>query len=172
MKKTNPISAKEIGIIAENLREEFKIKKGSFFPIYDVITFYMEIGVLTVQVMDNEDPMFEDDIPALYSPYDNFIYIKESILEDYENNEYRANFTLAHEFFHFLQHKVLNFTFEEVDECKAYFDPEWQANEFAAQLLIPNEYIDMEVNEIVDKFHVSEICATTRKLKMKRRLNK
>lgn len=34
---------------------------------------------------------------------------------------------------------------------------------------IPIEYIDLEVDEIVKKFHVSEYCVLTRKLKVKKR---
>ena len=119
--------------------------------------------------MDNNDALFADNIPAFYNSYDNFIYIKESVLEEYENKEYRSNFTLAHELFHFIQHKVLGFDFEEVDSCVTYCDPEWQANEFAGQLLIPEEFIDLETEQLINKFHVSEYCVLTRKLKYKKR---
>ena len=169
MKKTNPISCKDIKRIASNLRKQFNISENSYFPIYEVICKLENKGLITIQIMDNNDSLFDENVPAFYNSYDNFIYIKESVLEEYENNEYRSNFTLAHEFFHFIQHKVLSFNFEEVDTCVAYCDPEWQANEFAGQLLIPDKYIDLEINELIDKFHVSEYCALTRKLKYKKR---
>ena len=54
-----------------------------------------------------------------------------------------------------MQAQVLNFKFEEVSEVKSFMDPEWQANEFAAQLLIPEEYFDLPAEELVDKSHNS-----------------
>ena len=60
-----------------------------------------------------------------------FIYVKISVLEEVEAKEYRANFTLAHEFFHYIQCQVLGFSFEEVDPCLHYVRAEWQADEFA-----------------------------------------
>lgn len=67
---------------------------------------------------------------------------------------------------------MLEFEFEEVDKCLSYEDPEWQANEFAGQLLIPKTYleaVDYDPKLIAEKFKVSEICAVTRRLKFKRR---
>lgn len=165
MKKTNPISIKEIEIISSNLRNHFNIQEDSFFPILDIIQYLEDIDLLTIQIMDDDDEMFQCNDVAFYNAIDNFIYIKESVLEDYDNSDYRSNFTLAHELFHFLQYKILNFNVTEVEKCETYCDPEWQANEFAGQLLIPTKYIDLEVEEIMKKFHVTEHCALTRKLK-------
>lgn len=75
--------------------------------------------------------MFEEDTPAKYNLIDNFIYVKISVLEEVEAKEYRANFTLAHEFFYYIQCQVLGFSFEEVDPCLHYVRAEWQADEFA-----------------------------------------
>ena len=103
----------------------------------------------------------------MYNPVDNFIYVKESVLKELEEKEYRANFTLAHELFHFIQCKILGFEFEEVECCKSYEDVEWQANEFAAQLLIPEKYAlaqNYDVQFIMEKFEVSEIFANTRRI--------
>lgn len=172
MKKTNSLSCSTIERIATILRTHFNIRDDSYFPIYEVISYLENKGMLTVQIMDDNDPIFNEDVPALYNPYDNFIYLKESVLEEYENNEYRSNFTLAHELFHFIQHQVLSFEFEEVDDCAAYCNSEWQANEFAGQLLIPQKYVYLEVDELIRRFHVTEHCALIRKLKDKNRKNK
>ena len=84
MKKTNPLKIVEIENYANNLRKE---------------KFHVE-GLLTSQYLEDDDSLFEDDTPAKYNPADNFIYVKESVLEELEKHEYRANFTLAHELFH------------------------------------------------------------------------
>lgn len=172
MKKTNPLSISDIEKIAYIIRRIFKISNDEAFPIFDILEFFYEKGALTIQYLDNDDPIFEKDTPAKYNPIDNFIYLKTSVLEEIENCEYRSNFTLAHEFFHFIQFHVLKFEFEEVDKCLSYEDPEWQANEFAGQLLIPKTYleaVDYDPKLIAEKFKVSEICAVTRRLKFKKR---
>lgn len=171
MKKTNPISVKEIEKICDTLRIYFDVAFDSYFPILDVMNYFESIDLLTIQIMENEDEMFDVNEVAIYNAADNFIYLKESVLEDYENSNYRCNFTLAHEFFHFIQYRLLNYNVIETDYCESYFDPEWQANEFAGQLLIPTKYIDLDVDEMVNKFHVTQECALTRKLKYEKRKN-
>ena len=74
--------------------------------------------------------------------------------------------------FHFIQNIALRFEFEECDKCKYYEDVDWQANEFAGQLLIPTKYIDLSENELQEMFHVSLECVLTRKTKAKKRQKK
>ena len=122
--------------------------------------------------MEDNNPIFEHENEiAKYSPYDNFIYIKESTIGEYETGNYRSSFTLAHEFFHFLQYKILEFDFINVEQCKPFEDAEWQANEFAGQLLIPSVFLDLKDEELSEKFHVSIECAATRKLYSQKRIN-
>ncbi len=132
-------------------------------------------GIITVQFLDDLDPLFEDNTPAKYNPADNFIYVKESVLEELENGEYRANFTLAHEFFHFLQCKIFDFPFCDADYCPNYKNAEWQADEFAGQLLIPSMLVysdDYDIAHIAETFKVSPICAATRRVKALNRLKR
>ena len=170
MKKTNPLSVKKIEEYANKVRREFSVDLNSHFTIFHILENLHNDGSLTIQIMDNDDSIFEhEDELAKYSPIDNFIYIKEKVVEEYENHEYRANFTLAHEFFHYIQYQVLGFEFSEVEKCKTYEDPEWQANEFAGQLLIPTQYVEYADNVLYEAFHVSFECITTRKLYYKKR---
>lgn len=174
MKKTNPLKIVEIENYANNLRRELDIPSNSPFPVLDIIEKFHDDGLLTIQYLEDDHFIFEDDTPAKYNPSENFIYVKESVLEELENHEYRANFTLAHELFHYFQCQVLGFEFEEVEYCPNYVDPEWQADEFAAQLLVPTKYIvgDCDTRLIAEVFNVSESCVVTRKLYYQRRLNR
>ena len=166
MKKTNPLKIVEIENYANNLRRELGIAPNSPFPVLEVIEKFHFNGLLTIQYLEDDNSIFEEDTPAKYNPAENFIYVKESVLEELENHEYRANFTLAHELFHYFQCQVLGFEFEEVDNCPSYSDPEWQADEFAGQLLIPTEYVETyDTLELSNMFKVSETCAATRKVK-------
>lgn len=174
MKKTNPLKIIEIENYANNLRRELDISSDSPFPILDIIDKFYGNGLLTMQCLEDDDPLLEKDTPAKYNPADNFIYIKASVLEELENDEYRANFTLAHELFHYFQCQVLGFEFEEVESCPDYVNAEWQANEFAGQLLVPTKYIvgECDTKMVADKFNVTESCVATRKLYYERRLKR
>lgn len=171
MRKTNPLKIAEIEKFANKLRKEIGISPLARFPILDVLEKFHEEGLLSVQYMEDNNPIFDDDTPAKYNPKDNFIYIKESVLEELECHEYRSNFTLAHELFHYFQCKIFGFEFEEVNECPSFTNPEWQANEFAGELLIPTAYIlgDCDIKKIADNLNVSEHCVITRKLYFERR---
>lgn len=97
MKKTNPLKIVEIENYANNLRRELDIPSNSPFPVLDIIEKFHDDGLLTIQYLEDDHFIFEDDTPAKYNLAENFIYVKESVLEELENHEYRANFTLAHE---------------------------------------------------------------------------
>ena len=103
---------------------------------------------------------------------DEYFPVLEIIDKLYEDGIYRSTFTLCHEFFHYVQSQLLKFEFEEVENCKSYEDIDWQANEFAGQILIPTEYIDYDEEYIQKNFHVSLECVLTRKAKSKKRAKK
>ena len=174
VKTSHPLSIKGIATIAKNFRRECGVPMDQAFPILDVIDSFCDKGLLSMQVLENDSEYLGSNRPALYNTVDNFIYIKEEVLEEVENGIYRSNFTLAHELFHYIQNQVFDLTFEEVESCKASEDPEWQANEFAGELLLPSMYLSLSEEELVDRFHVSTECVLTRKVKQKKRksLNK
>lgn len=169
MIKTNPLSVNDIEKIAANFRKEFNIEENCYFPILDIIDNLFEKGILSYQIVEEDYYLLDANVPALYNSSENFMYIKESVIEEYENNIYRAAFTLCHEFFHFIQTIILKFDFEECSVCKTYEDVDWQANEFAGQILIPTQFTEMSEEELMEKFHVSLECVLTRKAKMKKR---
>ena len=90
MKKTNPLKIVEIENIANNVRREFCVTLDSPFPILEILDKLHVNGLLTIQYLEDDDPIFEEDTPAKYNPADNFIYVKISVLEEIENDEYRA----------------------------------------------------------------------------------
>ena len=169
MIKTNPLSIANISKIAKNVRSEFKIGEGECFPILDYLNHLCDQGLLSMQIIDNDDSYLDQKTVALYNKSDNFIYIKEDVLKEYDEGNYRANFTLAHELFHYIQNQVLKFDFEEVEDRKTYEDPEWQANEFTGELLVPKTYLYLDEEELVKRFRVSMECVLTRKVQTKNR---
>ena len=172
MIKTNPLSVKDIEKLAMAFREHYQIKKDEYFPVLEIIDKLFEEKYLSYQIVDDNTDMLDNNTLAIYKPNENFIYIKESVIAEYEDGIYRSTFTLCHEFFHYVQSQLLKFEFKEVENCKSYEDIDWQANEFAGQILIPTEYIDYDEEYIQKNFHVSLECVLTRKAKSKKRAKK
>ena len=170
MIKTNPLSVKNIERIAFELRNEFNIKETEYFPIIKVLDTFFEDKLLSYQIVENNTNIMDESCVALYNAKENYIYIKESVVEEYEQGIYRSAFTLCHELFHFLQNIALKFEFEECEKCKYYEDVDWQANEFAGQILIPTKYLAIDEETIQKLYHVSLECALTRKAKAQKRL--
>ena len=175
MRKTNPFNVRQIKKVAEDVRKSYNISSDTFFPIYNYIQELYYQGAFDYQILDDNDPLFEEGVKAFYSSIDNTIYVKDSVDEEASSGEvlgYRSNFTLAHELFHYIQVNLLHFEFSDVvEKVQSYMDPEWQANEFAGQLLLPEEYIDLEDSELQQKYHVSLECISTRKLYVEKRKN-
>ena len=170
MVKTNPLSVKDITNYAKQIRQSYKIKEDECFPIFDYIDYLCANGYLSMQIIADDDKYLDSNTVALYNSYDNFIYVKESVIDEIESGNYRSNFTLAHELFHYIQNKVLGFDFERVEEEKVYEDPEWQANVFAGELLLPTDALQIDDNEyLASHYKVSFECVLTRKVKNKKR---
>lgn len=68
MKKTNPLKIVEIENYANNLRKELGIPSNSFFPVLEVMEKFHVDGLLTIQYLEDDDSLFEDDTPAKYNP--------------------------------------------------------------------------------------------------------
>lgn len=171
MLKTNPLSINDISEMARSIRKGYGMGEEECFPILEYLDYLYDNDYVTISILDNDDPYLKENIPAVYNALDNCIYIKESVIYEIYNCNYRSNFTLAHELFHYLQNQVLGFSFEDVEERKTYEDPEWQANTFAGILLLPTESLDKDDEYLVNHFKVSLECVLTRKAQTKRRKN-
>lgn len=95
------------------------------------------------------------------------MYVRESIYEEALEDKGRARFTLAHEAGHVFMHCTEDISLKRV-ECydqlrvpiKNERNPEWQADQFAAEFLAPTHMIKgMTLNEIMWNFKVSRSCA-------------
>ena len=71
MKKTDPLKIVEIENYANNLRRELDIPSNSPFPVLKVIEKFHKDGLLTIQYLEDDDPLFEEDTPAKYNPSEN-----------------------------------------------------------------------------------------------------
>ena len=84
--------------------------------------------------------------------------IREDVYERAVNESPRDLFTICHEFGHALLHDSAS-SIELArgkESVKAYEDPEWQANTFAAELLAPSDVIvGMSIEEVAEVYKCS-----------------
>ena len=93
----------------------------------------------------------------------NIMKIRQKVYEGAIKGNPRDRFTLCHEFGHWLLHQPESVSFAR-GEIPTYCDPEWQANTFAAELLIPYYLVQgMSIEDIVESCGVSYMCADIQK---------
>ena len=106
------------------------------------------------RVMPDNDEIFYDKEEAYTDVATGIIYIKESVMEEACRRSYRRGaFTLIHELGHYLLHYLqsdarLTRVSDDV-YVPVYCDPEWQADTFASEFLMPfEECVNMDEEEI------------------------
>lgn len=134
----------------------------------DVLTDKLAKHNFNYMILPDNDPLFERKEEAKTDVLVGTIYIKESVFNEAAHKRYcRAHYTIAHEIGHFILHRALNtLNFARTSEAgsyKVYENPEWQADTFASELLMPYEQcLELSPQEIRRKYHVSKAAANTR----------
>lgn len=142
----------------------------------DTLSFKLSRHGFNYVVLPDDDPFFERGEEAKTDITNGAIYFKESVIEQATHKRYcRANFTIAHEIGHFILHRVLNLmnfsrTVSHV-QPKVFENPEWQANTFASEFLMPYEQCqNLTAKEIRRKYHVTMSAAQTRYNKIHKKI--
>ena len=152
----------------EKLVEARTDKSINLVKTLDILTFKLSKYDFNYVVLPDDNPLFERREEAKTDITTGTIYFKESVIYEAAHKRYcRANFTIAHEIGHFILHRVLspiNFsrTASPV-QPKVFEDPEWQADTFASEFLMPyEECLSLTPKEIRRKYHVTISAAKTR----------
>lgn len=95
------------------------------------------------------------------------ILLRESVYNGAFDGNGRDRFTIAHELGHGIMHRGhIGFARKATKNTKTYCNAEWQANEFAGRLLLPDNALitnsTLQIYELSEKFGVSLECAQTR----------
>ncbi|UZP01950.1 ImmA/IrrE family metallo-endopeptidase [Clostridium botulinum] len=167
----DPLSTAKIRQIALSLREvlEYDNSNRKEFPILPFLELVMPkvIEDFTICILPKEEM---NNIHGLACPEENCIKIREDVYEGAINNNGRDRFTLAHELGHYLLHgksHVHLARMEKDKQIEPFRDPEWQANTFAAELLMPINLIDTDNPfKIAREFKVSLKAAQIRAKKI------
>ncbi len=95
---------------------------------------------------------------AKYEPITQTLKVRDSVYDGAFNDNTRDRFTIAHEIGHAILHTNVTQSYARFNQKpKAFEDPEWQANEFAANLLLPLNDISSTDNayHLSNKYNVS-----------------
>lgn len=161
--KAEPRSKQKIEAEVEQFRRNCKLVsiKGKATDVLKILDLSSEVYGYEYQVV--EDDKLSDNVYAETDLIQKKIYIKESVYNRAAEGSTRDRFTIAHEIGHIIMHtnRIIVCRGEEI---KKYEYPEWQADHFAAELLVPVFHInDLSVEEIADKYKVSKKVAQIRK---------
>lgn len=156
-----PLSRKDIRGMAEYIR----MLDGSLNNLYFDILGFVE------KKWPRIDPGFSfnvktrqemGDFHGLTYPDRNEINIREDVYERACNDTGRDRLTIAHEFFHLLQHERQNISLARTgnENIPLYRDPEWQADAFGGELLIPKRLTrGLTESQIIEACKVSPKAA-------------
>lgn len=165
--EANPISTDQIRYIAETARAILNIgihEEMNLMSVLDLMCFKFKHIKFDYEIVLDNDKRFSKHEEAHTDITTGKIYIKESVYYDLLTPYSRSNFTVAHEIGHFYLHHIFGFVLPRCTKPdKAFINPEWQANQFAAEFLMPLEGVqDLTSDEIMDKYNVSRQAAETR----------
>jgi len=164
--EASPHSIEKIRRMTEIIREIFGYEVNENI---DVRLFMDDMSVklgdrFNFVILEDEHKRFMKNEEAHTDITNGTIYIKESVFADLENWSSRGHFTIAHEIGHYFLHHLLGSVLSRKSSPdKAYIDPEWQADQFAAEFLMPYEAVkDLNPQEIQRKYNVSLKAANVR----------
>ena len=168
--RVNPRSINDIRRIASFIRKVF-------FPhgehVVDTETLLEKLPDYGMRVEILEDNELPRGVEACCIPETLTIYLKESTYSFVRNGNPRARFTVIHEIGHMILGHTRTLNREQPGQLKDYENSEWQANQYAAELLMPLDIIkerQLLSAPVLSKFFgVSPQAAETRIRKLKRR---
>lgn len=122
-------------------------------------------------------------LPGVTNVTKRFVELTSSTHGKLEDDVPNARFTVAHEFGHVVLHaKVVgqeefpsreDVTYARRSDLKAYEDPEWQANAFAASVLMPEKTMrmlydkdEMTIENVMETYKVSYSAASRRVMRL------
>ncbi|MDO5295159.1 MAG: ImmA/IrrE family metallo-endopeptidase [bacterium] len=160
--KANPISRIEIRKIAYIIRAIADTLNSPYFPIIYFIehTLPRDMPEFNYEIVNLQDMPHNH---AETHPDQNLIQIREDVYLRAIKGCGRDRFTLAHELGHLLLHRANCISLCRLapnKRLKPYENPEWQANAFAGELLMPIDIIkDMSIYQICHQCGVSADAA-------------
>lgn len=165
--KVKPWRITQIRNIAQNVRELFNVSD----PFIDIIDIYenklphfgIVVDILTQEELGNDH--------GLTIPDQGIIYIREDVYIGAHQGKGRDRFTCCHELGHLFLHAGISFARSQMpaNDHRWIEDSEWQANTFAAEIMMPVPFVQRLCSccfDLQNTFGVSFDAANTRWTKL------
>lgn len=167
-----PRSGENIEDLADAVRQACGVLDQPYFPVVPFVEKALQHFVPGILF----DVVEAEELGArmgAVNPLTGAFMIREDVYDAAVEDQPRHRFTVAHEVGHALMHiGTLNRLPKSTGKVPAYMDPEWQANRFAAALLMPRHLVRtcVSVDEIMQRFRVSRESAVLRIRTLKLRI--
>ena len=168
--RVSPRTIANIRAHALAVREMLIARNAPFFRMEPFIEGLLDYGITYDVVDDDELPL---GIEACCVPEHLLITFSNSTYEKACNDDPRARFTVIHELGHILLAHTRTHNRDSGGDIAAYEDSEWQANQFAAEFLMPlthmiaNRY--KTAGELILNYQVSPPAAERRITQLNKR---
>lgn len=146
-----PMSTSDIIRTVESIRESIWLSEKLYFPVMKFVEIIIPIAfdpTFLVRVVESHKM---PDKYAYYDPQKNQMVVRADVYDKACADDGRHRFTIAHEIGHYFLHRD-GVKLARVNDgyiLQAYRNPEWQANIFGSELLMPNKLIrGLSVEEI------------------------
>ncbi len=153
-----------IGQIADAVRVQFSLSDEPNFPVMDFLelVLFQRMGIVDLRIGTRKEM---GDYEGFTDPKGQFIVLREDVYENAWNGNGRDRFTVAHELGHFFLHTGIPMARAASDSSiKPFRLSEPQANQFAAELLMPRQFLNAgdTVQSVIDRHGVSINAAANR----------
>jgi hypothetical protein len=151
-----PLSKSDIKKFVSTIRNSCNLSNILYMPVI----WFIEVLIPAIDNTFNYEIVEQSQLPpntyACYDPSSNTMKISESVYDGACDNNGRDRFTLAHEIGHYFLHRTGVKLYRSDQPPQAFVNPEWQANYFASELLMPSYLIQgMSIDEIKCKCKTS-----------------
>lgn len=137
-----PLSIKKIEAQALEIRKALQVKE-AFFPLIEVVEIVLPRllpeFIFDIKTSDEMTLLYGSGTLAMTTPAEMTLELREDVYEGLLAHNGRCRYTIAHELGHlFLHQNTGGFArFDSQGKMRIYESSEWQADNFAAELLAP-----------------------------------
>lgn len=159
-----PISWDRIAEVTDSIRTQFSLADQPHFPVMDFIELVLDrqMGVVTFIAADRAEMLTAE---GYTDPNGKFIILRDDVYQDAVAGDGRSRFTAAHELGHLALHTNIPLARARPEErIPKYRLSEPQANQFAAELLMPRKFMNVSdrVETVMVRHGVSHEAASNR----------
>ena len=155
-----PCSSRDLRNYSLQIRRNMNLENDCYFPVVKFLEMMPELfPSFAYEILEDGDDELPKGVHADIDILNHHMRVRESVYTGACAGNGRDRFTIAHEQGHYLLLAVSSFKLQRNTgkrELKAYENPEWQANRWAAEVLMPAHLIkNMNPRQIVQACGVS-----------------